>query len=326
MAKAIESKKRKKEESSESETESSEEKVNTSSDSESEDEIKVIDGPSNGKSSFAKSSNDDSESNADKTQQYAAEDELKVFVGQLPSRASQDDIAEFFKDCGEIMKINVLSSNPQRIAAFVTFATEEGKNKALTYNGADFNGNGPLKINPANSKPSNGEGEPNTIVARNLSFTVDETLVKQFFEGCGTITRVNLPVYEDSGRLKGFAFVSFEDVASVDAAIALSGENFEGRQVQVERSVKGGGFKRGGFGGGRGGRGGFGGDRGGRGGFGGGRGGGRGGFGGGGRGGFGGGDRGGRGGFGGRGGGRGGRGGFGGGDRGGFGNKRFRSE
>ncbi|KAK5577593.1 hypothetical protein RB653_002536 [Dictyostelium firmibasis] len=310
--KAIESKKRKKEES-ESETESSEENDNSSS--ESEDELKVVgEGSSSSKSTFTKKESTKEESSA------KSEDDLKVFVGQLPSGVCEDDLREYFSECGDITNIKILNSNPQRVAAFVTFTTEKGRDTAISYNGKDFNGQGNLRINGANSKPSDGEGEPTTIVCRNISFTVDETLVKEFFGKCGAISRVSLPVYEDSGRLKGFAFVTFESEDSVEKAIALTGTNFEGRDIQVERSQRGGGRS---FGGGRGGRGGFGGGRGGRGGFGGGRGGGRGGFGGGnggGRGGFGGGRGGSRGGFG------GGRGGGRGGSSGGFGNKRGRFE
>ncbi|KAN0003738.1 hypothetical protein ACTFIZ_009911 [Dictyostelium cf. discoideum] len=305
--KAIESKKRKKEES-ESETESSEE--SSASSSESEDELKVVgEDSSSSKSTFTKKESAKDESSSNKT-----DDDLKVFVGQLPSGVTEYDLKEYFSECGDISNIKILNSNPQRVAAFITFADEKGRDAAITYNGKDFNGQGSLRINGANSKPSDGEGEPTTIVCRNIAFTVDETLVKEFFSKCGSINRVSLPVYEDSGRLKGFAFVSFDSEDAVEKAIALTGTKFEGREVQVERSQRGGGRSssfgrgggRGGFGGGRGGRGGFG-NGGGRGGFGGGRGGGRGGFG--------------------NGGGRGGRGGRGGsGGRGGFGNKRGRFE
>ncbi|KAM9964936.1 hypothetical protein ACTFIW_004731 [Dictyostelium discoideum] len=313
--KAIESKKRKKEES-ESETESSEENNASSSESESEDELKVVgEGSSSSKSTFTKKESAAKEESSN----TKTDDDLKVFVGQLPSGVTEYDLKEYFSECGDISNIKILNSNPQRVAAFITFADEKGRDTAITYNGKDFNGQGSLRINGANSKPSDGEGEPTTIVCRNIAFTVDETLVKEFFSKCGSINRVSLPTYEDSGRLKGFAFVSFDSEDAVEKAIALTGTNFEGREIQVERSQRGGGRSssfgrgggRGGFGGGRGGRGGFG-NGGGRGGFGGGRGGGRGGFGnGGGRGGFGGGRGGGR-------GGSGGRGGFGGSKRGRF--------
>ena len=145
----------------------------------------------------------------------------------------------------------------------------------------------------------------------NLSYDVTQEELQALFEAHGAVSDVFIVKDRESGRPRGFAFVTMETKESMDAAIeALNGADFMGRNLAInearprEERPSGGG---GGYGGG-GGRGGNGG-----GGYGGGGGGGRGGNGGGGYGGGGGGrggnDRGGRGGNGG-GGDRGGRGGW----------------
>ncbi|MGA1017557.1 MAG: RNA recognition motif domain-containing protein, partial [Phycisphaerales bacterium] len=80
----------------------------------------------------------------------------------------------------------------------------------------------------------------------------------------------------ETGRPRGFAFVTMSDDNAAKAAIeALNGQDVDGRAINVNEArprtdgPRGGGGGRGGFGGG-GGRGGFGGGGGGRGGFGGG--------------------------------------------------------
>ena len=144
----------------------------------------------------------------------------------------------------------------------------------------------------------------------NLSYDVTQEELQALFEAHGAVSDVFIVKDRESGRPRGFAFVTMETKESMDAAIeALNGADFMGRNLAInearprEERPSGGG---GGYGGG--GRGGNGG-----GGYGGGGGGGRGGNGGGGYGGGGGGrggnDRGGRGGNGG-GGDRGGRGGW----------------
>ncbi len=153
--------------------------------------------------------------------------------------------------------------------------------------------------------------------------TTDEGL-RAAFERFGEVSEARVILERDTGRSRGFGFVSFSDDSVADAAVnEMNGASLDGRTIRVNvaedrprREGGGGGFGGGGFGGG--GRGGFGG---GRGGFGGGGGGGYGGGGGGGCGGGGGG----RGGFGGGGygGGGGGRGGFGGGGFGGGGGGGF---
>lgn len=131
----------------------------------------------------------------------------------------------------------------------------------------------------------------------NLPFKASAQEITDLFSQYGGVTDVFLPIDRESGRPRGFAFVSMDTPEAMQAAIAgLNGKDFGGRLLAINearpREERPGGF---GGGGGRGGYGGGGG--GGRGGYGGG--------GGGGRGGYGGGGGGGRGGYGGGGGGRG---------------------
>jgi hypothetical protein len=149
----------------------------------------------------------------------------------------------------------------------------------------------------------------------NLPFSATENELRDLFSQFGAVTDIHLPTDRDSGRPRGFAFVTMDTDTAMNAAINdLNGKEWNGRTLAINEarpreerpSFGGGGGGRGGFGGGGGGgRGGYGG-----GGGGGGRGG-KGGYGGGG----GGGGRGGKGGYGGGGGGKGGYGGGGGGDR-----------
>jgi RNA recognition motif-containing protein len=149
------------------------------------------------------------------------------------------------------------------------------------------------------------------IYVGNLPFTATEEEVAELFAAFGAVEKVKIVTDRETGRPRGFCFVTLADTSRVkEAADAVDGQELGGRPLRVNpaepREKKPGGF---GGGGGGGPRGGFGGER---------RGGGGGGYGGDRRGG-GGGDRrgGGGGGKGGYGGGGGGRGGYGGGKGGG---------
>lgn len=137
------------------------------------------------------------------------------------------------------------------------------------------------------------------IYVGNLSFKTTTESLKSLFEQHGAVVEAYIGTDRETGRSRGFGFVTMQDKAGADAAIAaLHGKEFDGRNLVVNearpREERSGGA---GYGGGGGGRGGYGG----------GGGGGRGGYGGGG------------GGYGGGGGGRGGYGGGGGGGGGGYG-------
>jgi len=133
----------------------------------------------------------------------------------------------------------------------------------------------------------------NRLYVGNLSFHTNEDTLRDAFAQYGDVVEAKIVTDRETGRSRGFGFVTMADGEGARNAIAqLNGAMVDGRDLRVneaeERKPRSGG---GGFGGGGGGYGGGGGGGGGRGGFGGGGGGGggRGGFGGGGSGGGGGG-------------------------------------
>jgi cold-inducible RNA-binding protein len=136
----------------------------------------------------------------------------------------------------------------------------------------------------------------NKLFVGGLSWDTTDASLREAFERFGEVTEAKVVMDRETGRSRGFGFVSFAQPTDAEAAMAMDNQAIDGRTVRVnaaqdrpagDRGPRGGGGGGGGFGGGGGG---------GRGGFGGGGGGGRGGPGGG-RGGFGGGGGGGRGGY-----------------------------
>ncbi|RBP41316.1 RNA recognition motif-containing protein [Roseimicrobium gellanilyticum] len=111
----------------------------------------------------------------------------------------------------------------------------------------------------------------------NLSWTATETDVRALFEQYGDVTDIHLPSDRETGRPRGFAFVTMGTKEAMEAAIkALDGSEWMGRPLKINearpREERAGGG--GGYGGGGGGYGGGGGRKGGGGGYGGGGGGG----------------------------------------------------
>lgn len=111
------------------------------------------------------------------------------------------------------------------------------------------------------------------IYVGNLPFTTTEDDLRELFSAHGEVTRSSIIIDRETGRSRGFGFVTMGEKPHGEAAIAaLNGSQLDGRAIVVNeaqpRPPKTGGFGGGGGGGGfRGGRGGGGGGfRGGRGG------------------------------------------------------------
>jgi RNA recognition motif-containing protein len=102
------------------------------------------------------------------------------------------------------------------------------------------------------------------IYVGNLPYTATEEDVTGLFSAYGPVERVKIITDRDTGRSKGFAFVTLGDQTQLNAAIeALNGYDYQGRALRVNASEPkeprppgggggggGGGERRGGGGGG----------------------------------------------------------------------------
>ena len=99
------------------------------------------------------------------------------------------------------------------------------------------------------------------IYVGNLNYRTEEGALRTLFEPHGEVEEVAIIMDRETGRPRGFAFVTMaEDQAAQDAIAAVNGQEFEGRVLNVNEAKPkvgggggGGGFRSGGGGGFRGG-------------------------------------------------------------------------
>jgi RNA recognition motif-containing protein len=104
----------------------------------------------------------------------------------------------------------------------------------------------------------------NRLYVGNLSYDVTKDALRECFSACGNVTDTHVVMDRETGRARGFGFVTMGTDAEASKAVEqLNGAMFEGRALRVNvaeaRPQGGGGGFGGGGGGGGGGRGGRGG-------------------------------------------------------------------
>jgi RNA recognition motif-containing protein len=108
----------------------------------------------------------------------------------------------------------------------------------------------------------------NRLYVGNLSFHTTTDVLRQAFSGSGEVTDAHVVTDRETGRSRGFGFITMADEAQAQAAIqAMNGADLDGRPLRVNEAEErpqrggggGGGFRGGGGGGGGGGFGGGGG-------------------------------------------------------------------
>jgi cold-inducible RNA-binding protein len=98
--------------------------------------------------------------------------------------------------------------------------------------------------------------EKNKLFVGSLPWSVTSEALKEMFAQYGDITEAVVINDRDTGRSKGFGFVTFASEESAQKALEMHGKEIEGRTIvvnaakpRVERTGGGGGggFRRGGF-------------------------------------------------------------------------------
>lgn len=106
--------------------------------------------------------------------------------------------------------------------------------------------------------------QQNKLYVGNFPYSVDEEQLRSVFSAYGKISELAMIMDRETGRPKGFAFITFETQQAAEKALEQNGKDLGGRPLKVNMAMErdsrsGGGGRpggRGGFGGGGGGGGG----------------------------------------------------------------------
>lgn len=75
--------------------------------------------------------------------------------------------------------------------------------------------------------------QQNKLYVGNLAFTATQSDVEEAFSSYGDIEEVRLVMDRDTGRSRGFAFVTFAVQQNAESALAMNGQPLDGRNLIV---------------------------------------------------------------------------------------------
>uniref|UniRef100_A0A1J3CWH0 RNA-binding protein CP31B, chloroplastic n=1 Tax=Noccaea caerulescens TaxID=107243 RepID=A0A1J3CWH0_NOCCA len=170
-------------------------------------------------------------------------EEAKLFVGNLPYDVDSKALAMLFEQAGTVEISEVIynrDTDQSRGFGFVTMSTVEDAEKAVEkFNRYEVNGR-LLTVNRAAPRGSRPEREPRVyesafrIYVGNLPWDVDNARLEQVFSEHGKVVEARVVYDRETGRSRGFGFVTMSNETEVnDAVAALDGQNLEGRAIRV---------------------------------------------------------------------------------------------
>jgi len=91
--------------------------------------------------------------------------------------------------------------------------------------------------------------DKNKLFVGSLPWSINESSLKELFSQYGEITEAIVITDRDTGRSKGFGFVTFANEESAQKALEMSGKEVEGRSIVVNvakprEQRSGGGYRR----------------------------------------------------------------------------------
>eukprot|EP00428_Durinskia_dybowskii_P024563 CAMPEP_0170232902 /NCGR_PEP_ID=MMETSP0116_2-20130129/16193_1 /TAXON_ID=400756 /ORGANISM="Durinskia baltica, Strain CSIRO CS-38" /LENGTH=363 /DNA_ID=CAMNT_0010483689 /DNA_START=119 /DNA_END=1210 /DNA_ORIENTATION=+ len=172
------------------------------------------------------------------------DDKNKLFVGNLPFKATPEDLKEAFSQFGEILDVFIPrdSIGEPRGFAFVTCAEADVEAVRQGANGVEFMGRS-LSVNLPLAPGEKTEKREKTDKPRrrklyvgNLAFFTSEETLTEVFEEFGQVYDCYIPQDPERGGSRGFGFITMEEAAAIEAIDALDGCELEGRIIAVNEA------------------------------------------------------------------------------------------
>jgi len=176
------------------------------------------------------------------------EQERKLFVGGLNKITEDDQLRHFFGKYGEVVDCNIMRDQEKRSRGFgfILFddATAVDKIIAAKKDGSVFMvDDRTIEIKRALPKvPRGTAGAPRAerlnkkIFVGGLPNTIAEDEVRAYFENYGKVNEVQLIKDRETGKLRGFAFITFDDEDSADKCLQRRAHEICKKMCEVKRA------------------------------------------------------------------------------------------
>lgn len=159
----------------------------------------------------------------------------KMFIGGLDWDTTEDRMKEYFSKFGEVIDHTIMresSTGRSRGFGFLTFAHSSSVDEVVkTQHVLDGK-----VIDPKRAIPREEQDKTGKIFVGGIAPEVRPKEFEEFFSKFGTIIDAQLMLDKDTGRSRGFGFVTFDAPDAVDKVCQGRYLDFNGRQIEVKRA------------------------------------------------------------------------------------------
>ncbi|KAH3898707.1 Hrp1p SCDLUD_005031 [Saccharomycodes ludwigii] len=159
----------------------------------------------------------------------------KMFIGGLNWETDEDALKEYFNKYGNVIDLKIMrepNNGRSRGFAFLTFESAKSVDEVLkTQHILDGK-----VIDPKRAIPREEQSKTGKIFVGGISADVRPKEFEEFFGKFGTIIDAQLMLDKDTGRSRGFGFVTYDSPDAVDLVCKDKYIDFNGKQIEVKRA------------------------------------------------------------------------------------------
>ncbi|XP_041080189.1 RNA-binding protein 39-like isoform X7 [Polyodon spathula] len=173
-------------------------------------------------------------------------DARTVFCMQLAARIRPRDLEEFFSAVGKVRDVRMISDRNSRRSkgiAYIEFVEASSVPLAIGLTGQRLLGV-PIIVQASQAEKNRaaalannlqkGNAGPMRLYVGSLHFNITEEMLRGIFEPFGRIESIQLMMDSETGRSKGYGFITFSDAECAKKALEqLNGFELAGRPMKV---------------------------------------------------------------------------------------------
>ncbi|KAG6358872.1 hypothetical protein INS49_012391 [Diaporthe citri] len=158
----------------------------------------------------------------------------KMFIGGLNWETTDESLRDYFSQFGEVTECTVMrdgATGRSRGFGFLTFKDPKTVNVVMV---KEHYLDGKI-IDPKRAIPRDEQEKTSKIFVGGVSQETTDAEFKDYFAQFGRVVDATLMMDKDTGRPRGFGFVTFESEAGVDACLATELE-IHGKPIEVKKA------------------------------------------------------------------------------------------
>lgn len=165
----------------------------------------------------------------------AGKDVGKLFIGGLTWETDEESLGNYFGQFGEVTELHIMrdtATGRSRGFAFLTFADPASVDKVLQKKHIL---DGKL-IDPKRAIPKEEQEKTGKIFVGGIAPDVTHQEFTDYFKQFGSIIDSQLMIDKDTGKSRGYGFVTYDSAQAVDRVTRQKYVMFHGRQMEIKKA------------------------------------------------------------------------------------------